>query len=221
MTIARNIAAWFGDYASDPHSRYRSWEHCYAFFQREQQAGVAARLDEASLQLGFYLASWGMYRGSSSLLQRAYTVHLSVVEGLTQPRFAPLWTSEFGSAQADHQQVPLVLEMIEVIRNAYRRFGQPTDTLVTKVILGTLGCLPACDRYFRVGFKSEGFKYSSLNERFVKQVLDFSLANLVKLQSEQNKIRRRSGVRYPLMKLVDMHFHAAGWRDLQVTRVDG
>jgi hypothetical protein len=35
--------------------------------------------DAAALQLGFYLASWGMYRGSSFLLRRWSTVHVVVV----------------------------------------------------------------------------------------------------------------------------------------------
>ena len=51
---------------------------------------------------------------------------------------------------------------------------QASDTLVTKVILGTFGCLPACDRYFIDGWKSEGFKYSYLNSKFVDRVLIFT-----------------------------------------------
>jgi hypothetical protein len=42
--------------------------------------------------------------------------------------------------------------------------AQPTDTLVTKVILGTFGRLPAFDRYFADGLKSQGLRYSSLSD---------------------------------------------------------
>jgi hypothetical protein len=221
MTIARKIRAWFGDYAGSPHSRYRSWEHCYCFFQDLNRVELADRRDDAALRLGFYLASWGMYRGSSFLLQHAYTVHLGVVDALADQRFAPLWEQEFGSEEDDRNRVPLVLEVIGAVREAYSQFGGPTDTLVTKVILGTLGCLPACDRYFLVGFKSR-FKYSWVNRAFVERVLDFCLANLSELRGEQTKIRDRSGIQYPLMKLVDMYFHELGYeREARAARPGG
>lgn len=41
-------------------------------------------LDYLSLQLAFYLASWGMYRGSSFLLQKYYRVHIHVERDFMQ-----------------------------------------------------------------------------------------------------------------------------------------
>lgn len=79
------------------------------------------------------------------------------------------------------------------------------------MILGTFGCLPACDRYFIDGFKREGLRYSYLNDRFTRRVLDFSLANLAELQAEQANIEGRSRIRYPLMKLIDMYFWQIGY----------
>ena len=37
-------------------------------------------VDYLTLQLAFYLASWGMYRGSSELLQKDYLIHEPIVE---------------------------------------------------------------------------------------------------------------------------------------------
>jgi hypothetical protein len=51
------------------HHRYRSWEHCYRYFHRSIPEAIAVDHDHAALQLGFYLASWGMCRGSGFLLQ--------------------------------------------------------------------------------------------------------------------------------------------------------
>ena len=62
----------------DPDGRGLSWEHCYEFF-REHRGDLRRVRDTAALQLGSYLASWGMYRGSSFLLQRPYTAHLPVI----------------------------------------------------------------------------------------------------------------------------------------------
>ena len=157
MSIHRAIQAYYGDAAGE-HHRYRSWEHCYAYFRRQRLSGLAADRDHAALQLGFYLASWGMYRGSSFLLQHAYTVHRGVIDLIAETRFDELWNTDFGANEDDVRFLPLVRELIAGIRQAYKPFApatgssQPTDTLITKVILGTFGCLPACDRYFIDGF---------------------------------------------------------------------
>ena len=211
IEIHQKVVAYHGALAGDPHHRYRSWEHCYSFFRRTTPSGIADHRDMAALQLGFYLASWGMYRGSGFLLQRAYTVHLGVVDCLATPRFALLWERDVGAEAEDFGLIPIILAAIDAIRHAYRPFGEPTDTLVTKVILGTFGCFPACDRFFVDGFRRVGFQYSSLNEGFIEGILRFSHDNISDLRHEQARIEASSGVRYPLMKLVDMYFWQIGY----------
>jgi hypothetical protein len=202
---------------TDEHHRYRSWEPCYGYFRARTPQAIAADRDHAALQLAFYLASWGMYRGSSFLLQRAYTVHLGVIEKLTEPPFAVLWEQEFGAGPNDAELLPIVLNAAEAVRQAYKPFAptadsrQPSDTLLTKVLLGTLGCLPACDRYFIAGFKNAGFTFSSLNTRSVAYILRFCHDNLTALRAEQARIENIGGIRYPLMKLVDMYFWQIGY----------
>jgi hypothetical protein len=216
VSLSGAIQAYYGDAASE-HHRYRSWEYCYGYFRQARPQGLAAGRDHAALQLAFYLASWGMYRGSSFLLQHAYTVHRGVIDLIAEERFDALWETDIGSSAADVRFLPEVRDLIAEIRTAYRPFApatgstQPTDTLITKVVLGTFGCLPACDRYFIDGFKSEGFEYSSLNDKFVGRILRYCQNHLPELQEEQAGIEQRSGIRYPLMKLVDMYFWQIGY----------
>ena len=201
------------------HHRYRSWEHCYRYYQSAGPRGVSADPDQAALHLAFYLASWGMYRGSSFLLQHAYTVHLGVVELLSSSRFDSLWGIDFGSEADDRDLIPLLIEFVDGIRVTYQPFAptprssQPTDTLISKVILGTLGWAPACDRYFIAGFKNSGYRYSRLNDLFLEGVLSFVEDHLRELRREQVRILRKSGAYYPLVKLVDMHFWQMGYDD--------
>jgi hypothetical protein len=158
-----------------------------------------------------------MYRGSSFLLQYAYTIHRGVVDLLVERRFSKLWKREFGAADKDTELVPIILEAFDAVRNVYGAFatraeaGEASDTLVTKVMLGTFGCLPACDRYFIDGFKTADFPYSYVNRSFVQRVLHFCQANLGELRDEQARIERISGTYYPLMKLVDMYFWEIGF----------
>jgi hypothetical protein len=122
--IHEKTSAYFGKAAGDPHHRYRFWEHCYRFFREVTPSGIAAQRQIAALQLGFYLASWGMYRGSTFLLQHAYTAHLGVVDCLAPPpRFAPPWERDFGSELDDVELVPVIMDGAEEISKAYSQFG--------------------------------------------------------------------------------------------------
>jgi hypothetical protein len=110
--------------------------------------------------------------------------------------------------------VPSILDAIEEVCRAYEP-SQPSDILVTKIILGTIGCLPACDRYFKAGFKEKGFKYSRIkgqpSEQFIKHVFCFCRDHLSNLRDVQKTINKKDGMYYPLMKLVDMYFYEIGY----------
>jgi hypothetical protein len=76
VDIEANLAAFTGDLGPD--ARYASFDYCFNYFRsfREQDrtADIAApqNLQMSCLQLGFYLASWGMLRGSSPCCARAH-----------------------------------------------------------------------------------------------------------------------------------------------------
>jgi hypothetical protein len=168
--IGEKIRAFQGNPASKL-NRSRSWEHCYDYFHRTTPEAIGANRDNAALQLGFYLASWGIYRGSSFLLEYDYTVHLRVIDQLVSSRFCRLWQQEFGAGDNDTELVPIIADVIGAVREAYRPFaeaaeaGPLTDTLVTKVILGTFGCLPACDWYAIKGLRTAGPLVTARRER--------------------------------------------------------
>jgi hypothetical protein len=214
--IHRTIQAYWADSRGE-HHRYLSWEHCYGYVQGQGQAGILHNRDTAALHLGFYLASWGMYRGSSFLLQRDYKVHGHVIDVLADSAFAALWDCDLGASPDDARFGPAVMGLVSAIREAYRPFApvtgtaQPTDTLVTKIILGTLGIVPACDRFFIDGLKAAGIKYSYVNEVFLGRMVAFCQEHLGELRAEQAEISARAGVHYPLMKLVDMYFWQLGF----------
>ena len=222
MTLHEKIQAYYGG-ITGAHHRYRSWEHCYRYFHRATPEALAVDRDHAALQLGFYLASWGMYRGSSFLLQHAYTAHLGVIDQLVAPRFSVLWKQEFGAGNNDLTLMPIILEAMDAVREAYRPFApmaearQASDTLVTKVLLGTFGCLPACDRYFIEGFKSSGLQFSYPNAKFLERIARFCRDHGGELRAEQETIEHAGGIRYPLMKLVDMYFWQIGFERSRLT----
>ena len=87
--IIKSSTEFYNDLKSDENGRYRSWEHCYSHFIKER-GNQDIDYDYLSLQLAFYLASWGMYRGSSFLLQKDYKVHIPVVKELLSKKYDAL-----------------------------------------------------------------------------------------------------------------------------------
>jgi hypothetical protein len=164
-----------------------------------------------------------MYRGSTFLLQHAYKVHIPVVETLGLPQFSALWETEVGAGPADPKLVTTIVELVDAVKEAYGPFAraarrQPvrgraraSDILATKVILGTMGSLPAVDRFFVAGFRKSHHSYSKLNRGFVEQVIKFCNERSQELRTEQARIEASSNVYYPLMKLADMYFWQVGY----------
>lgn len=81
------IRDYFNETVRDSHGRYMSWRHCYKTFSENRNTTNKQAIDYLSLHLAFYLASWGMYRGSSFLLQKDYKVHIPVVEIIQEQKY--------------------------------------------------------------------------------------------------------------------------------------
>lgn len=77
--VIKAAKEFYNDLNRDPNGRYHSWEYCYSAFFNARKIEIPD-IDYLSLQLSFYLASWGMYRGSSFLLQKDYKIHIPVVK---------------------------------------------------------------------------------------------------------------------------------------------
>ncbi len=214
--IAEKILLFHDQLQTDVNHRYKSWEHCYSYF-----SGTAIDEDHACLHLSFYLASWGMYRGSSFLLWKDYFIHREVVRKiLTMGRLRNIDFS-----QQHEQVVSEVIKLVTWIKEWYqenitRVNGKETnvnvtDTLATKILLGTLGCIPAYDRYFIDGLRTLNIGYSSLSERNFGAVVRFYQQNMFAFNNAQMSIQKSSGTHYPAMKLVDMYFWQIGYENDQ------
>jgi hypothetical protein len=57
--------------ATNPTDRYTSFDYCYNYFKSNNNEYIGENIEQSCMTLGFYLASWGMLRGSSFLLQKS------------------------------------------------------------------------------------------------------------------------------------------------------
>ena len=152
-----------------------------------------------------------MYRGSSFLLQRDYSIHRDAVSTLLRPEYESLWCASFDDpAIRRHERLNLIWSLSEALKATYRPYI-PTDKLITKILLGTVGCTPACDRYFMLGFRHSGLPYSQFGLRFLRRVFRFYRDHAGTLQDTQSALAQQGGIRYPMMKLIDMYFWEIGF----------
>lgn len=200
----------YDDIATDPNHRYLSWEYCHEAFKQHRQERDEAAIDYLCLHLAWYLASWGMLR-NSFLMQKDYKIHAAVVKLIYQPEWEMLWDIT-ADKLAQEWYANRIMQLCEAITEAYVDSGAgiPTETLLTKILLGTIGCVPAYDRYFKKALSLTGAASQSCNAR--------SLMALGKLyidrKDEFEALRRHCSDRteYPAAKVIDMCFFEYGFR---------
>lgn len=198
LDFRKNIDEFFNDIKDNKEHRLVSWEYCYEYFQEKEFKGDSNK-DYAALMLSFYLASWGMYRGSSELLKSyTYTIHIEAIELLHK------------------YKNNLELCFIKLKEYYNNKNVSATDTLITKIIMGTLGKTPAYDRLFVAGLKyynqinSTNFKYRFSIKSYEK------LKNYFKNYIYKEICVENNGVIYPLEKLMDIYFWNIG-RQIEYT----
>ena len=215
--ILESSVKFYDTLKKDENGRYRSWEHCYSNFINARD-NKNAELDYLSLQLAFYLASWGMYRGSSFLLQKDYKIHIPVVKELLKEEYDPL--AGIDCVELKREKNQRLLENINAFLDEYysnirdevkniKVRNQLSSTLITKILMGTLGCVPAYDRYFISGIKKQKVASGNYNMKSIVQLVDFYESNIVELENIR-KDMKVNGMAYPQMKILDMAFWQIG-----------
>jgi hypothetical protein len=216
MDIERNIQAYLHGSGTQhgvvPEGRYASFDYCYNYFQafRERDAlhelAAPAYLQQSCLQLGFYLASWGMLRGSTFLLQKSAKFYVPLIR-LIADTDRYIW--EIDADEYTDENIARLLAYEESIANVFASGGRASATLVTKIMLGVFGNVPAFDQYLVYGLK---MRWSARGLRRIRAFYQEHQATF-----DQYDIRtldfatgQPTNRRYPKAKLIDMVGFIAG-----------
>lgn len=209
---------FYDDARANENGRSRSWEHCYRVF-RDARTDPSPDYDYLSLHLAFYLASWGMYRGSSFLLQKDYKVLVPIVEEILKPEYDCLFGLACTDVRNDDVWAQLkelsdyISDYFDPIRKevAGREIASSVSpVLITKILMGTLGCVPAYDRFFVDGIKKYKVTTQEYSPDSVLRLVDFYEAHNDRLE-EARRGMRTEDLTYPQMKLLDMGFWQIGF----------
>ena len=206
--------------------RDMSWEYCFTEFENAHscESSVLSNpsyLDYLALHLGFYLASWGMYRGSSFLLSFDYKIHTDAVKIVLDPKYDPLWAIDAKSLLSS-TNLALLDDVSERLSDYYEKYRivhyklvgkfipkkcNISQTLITKILLGTISCTPAFDRFVIEGIKRLGASTATYNKRSIEGLCYYydDPKNYSSLENLRKKMSiTATGTNYPQMKLLDM-----------------
>jgi len=193
-----------------PEDRYSSFDYCYNYFKTN--GDYLADIEKSCLILSFYLSSWGMYRGSSFLLGKSAKYFESTIEYLSSlPR--SIWEIDVDSYTTAN--IRIILEIYQELKQRIIKGKNNDLTLITKVMLGVFGFIPAYDNFFCTTFRSIskpqcGFRV--VNVKSLSVIRDFYLQNKETIDELASSIYTKdfiSGqetwITYTKAKIIDMY----------------
>lgn len=196
-----------------PDLRYSSFDFCYNYFysfykeNRIPELANKKNLQMSCLQLGFYLASWGMMRGSSFLLQKSVRHYKYLILAISKMD-KKLWEIDINCY--DENNIQILLDCKKNIVESLGKNYKPSDTLVTKIMLGVFSNIPAFDRYFK-----DSMKIGSFNKKALLKIGNFYQQNKVdvdtyKIYTIDFTTGDNTDIIYKKAKLIDMYGYIKG-----------
>lgn len=205
--VEKSVETFINEKSND---RYNSWELCYnEFLKFKNLYPKEKEIEHLSLHLMGYLASWGMYRGSSALLRDySYMVHKELIPILLKEENCKLFS--LNVIENTEGFLRLLYKVYDEIKGYYEKLEnnegkrmKPSHTLITKILLGVYGCIPAYDRNVvsalrKLNIKSNKFEalieYIKSNESLITQFKSCS----------------KRFPQYTFMKIVDIYLWKTG-----------
>ena len=194
----------------DPNERYASFDYCFNYFQtfkennKIEELASKNNLQQSCLQLGFYLASWGMLRGSSFLLEKSVRYYATLIKGIVGFD-KKIWDIDADSYSDENIELLLLCKNM-ILEALGGKEKDPSDILTTKIMLGVFGNIPAFDSYFKKGFRVHYCKENQL-----KKIAEFYKDNKGIINMHSKRIHtfdflsgKETKRKYTKAKIIDM-----------------
>jgi len=200
---------------SQPNHRFLSFDYCYNYFRTTND--LTQDIEKSCLVLGFYLASWGMFRGSSFLLKKSVTHFESTIRYIATLDKS-VW--EIDADNYNEKNIQTIIKIYNDIKICLIVKNNSDLTLITKVLLGVFGFIPAFDNFFCKSFREiSGGQcgFSKMNVKSLSFIMKFYESNkttIDRLSSETYTTDFSTGqettIHYPKAKIIDMYGFTAG-----------
>ena len=171
--------------------RYNSFDFCFNYFSSFEDKTHLANsnnIETSCLQLGFYLPSWGMLRGSSELLDKSLSFYIPLIETISVCDNS-IWAIDVNN----YGDEIIRQNLIEIYNKLSKHIpNKSTLTLVTKIMLGVFGNVPAFDRYFKIAMKNltnQECGFTVFNHNSLSTIYKFYSCNNQIIDSLANKTK--------------------------------
>ncbi|MDA8246949.1 hypothetical protein [Acidithiobacillus sp.] len=203
--------------ANSPTDRYASFDYCYYYFRLSSPEVLLSDMEKSCLAIGFYLASWGMLRGSSFLLNKSARYYEPLIKYIAKLDRG-IWDIDVDSYNVEN--IKKICEIYKDIQGIIIDNRNSHITLVTKIMLGVFGFVPAFDNYFgdtfRDIFKDE-CRFRSLNDNSLNCIHQFYEHNKDDIDTLSASIfvtnfstGRKTNINYTKSKVIDMYGFTKG-----------
>jgi len=189
--------------------RYTSFDYCYNYFRNTKNLNID--IEKSCLVLGFYLASWGMLRGSSFLLQKSAKHFQKLIEYYSTLD-KNIWQIDIDNY--NEETISKILEIYNETKKIVIIEDKTHLTLTTKILLGVFGFIPAYDQYFCKTFNELykdkcGFRVvNSTSLNCLKEFYDNNHMAIDELASKTFTTDfltgEKTNITYPKAKIIDM-----------------
>lgn len=199
-----------------------SWESCYiafgkAFRKRKNGLSVTEK-DYLCHHLSIYLNSSEMFR-NSCISMMDEKIHEAAVEVILN--YGHLRGTTCRDLK-DKSNMDSLFELVDKLKMIYLReidakhivldFG---DAFISKVISGTLGCVPTLDDSFMKGIRKFNEQNGTslgydLNERSIESLAIFYIQNRFAFDAAVASMKTDAGIYYPEMRFLDIGFSQLG-----------
>jgi hypothetical protein len=217
MTITEAVNS-FKTISFDDH-RYSSFDYCYNYFKTNNGQVILSDIEKSCSILGFYLASWGMMRGSSFLLQKSYKYFEELIKYIAASD-RTIWDIQ-PSEYVD--RFDFIKKMYDDISGKVIEDNNRGIVLITKIMLGVFGIVPAFDEYFCRYFKTikpEISRFTSFNKESLQVIQYFYLENKIEIDSLSDQTSTKDFInpgqnrfKYPKAKIIDMYGFVVGTQE--------
>ena len=168
--VKKLIEAFMKDFSAE--KRNASYDFCYNYFQSNKGQLGGKNMECSCMHLWSYLASWGMLRGSSALLQCSPAILKELIKYLDEIGNSAIWSADVDNYDSNMQLVISVYNKIaSILKN--NTHNAPSVTLVTKIMLGVFGCVPAFDTFFTKTFRILYDDFKSVRDTELSNINDF------------------------------------------------
>ena len=200
---------------SNQNHRYTSFDYCYNYFLKADN--LTKDIEKSCLHLGFYLASWGMFRGSSFLLQKSVK-HFEPTISYISTLDSSVWKIDVDNYT--DQNIQTIITIYKQIKDLLIINGNADLILTTKILLGVFGFVPAFDNYFSNAFRKIangecGFrKVNTKSLTYIKKFYEANKRTIDDLSSQTFTTDfvtgQKTEINYSKAKIIDMYGFTVG-----------